>query len=150
MNLKRSTIAVLSGIFSVMAILSMPVAAHEYEVVNGAINESLTGVPGDAEKGKETAIHRKKGNCLACHQMPIPEQQFHGEIGPDLAGVASRYTEGEIRARIVDPKLANKDTIMPAFHKYKGLFRVLEKFRGKTILSAQEVEDVVAYLMTLK
>ncbi len=147
---KRSTIAVLSGIVSVLALLSTPVSAHDYEVVNGTINSSLTGVAGDAAAGRETAIHRKKGNCLACHQMPVPEQQFHGEIGPSLVGVASRYSEGEIRARVVDPKLANPDTIMPAFHKSAGLFRVLEKFRGKSILSAQEVEDIVAYLMTLK
>jgi len=147
---KRSTIAVLSGIVSVLALLSTAVSAHDYKVVNGAINSSLTGSAGDAAKGKETAIHRKKGNCLACHQMPIPEQQFHGEIGPSLVGVASRYSEGEIRARVVDPKLANPDTIMPAFHKWTGLLRVIDKFKGKPILSAEDVEDVVAYLMTLK
>lgn len=149
MNQRRLTTAVMAGIFVVLATLSAPVIAHDYKVVDGAINESLTGMAGDATKGREVAIHRKKGNCLACHQMPIPEQQFHGEVGPDLDGVASRYTEGEIRARVVNPKLANEDTIMPAFHNTEN-FRVLKKFRGKAILSAEEVEDVVAYLMTLK
>ena len=149
MNQRRPSIAVLAGVLVVLATLSAPVIAHEYEVVDGAIMTSLTGVAGDADKGREIAIQRKKGNCLACHQMPIPEQQFHGEVGPDLEGVADRYSEGELRARVVNPKVANSDTIMPAFHKTDN-FRVLEKFRGKAILSAQEVEDVVAYLMTLK
>ena len=123
----------------------------KFEVKDGeSIVKSLTGKKGDAKKGRETAIHRKKGNCLACHVLPIPEQPFHGKIGPDLNGVASRYTAGEIRLRIVDPKIINEDTIMPAFYKKDGLHRVLKKFVGKTLVSAQDVEDMVAYLMTLK
>lgn len=150
MSLRTTVFTVFSSAaFAAFIIFASPVSAHEYTVVNDAINESLTGVPGDAAAGKKTVIHRKKGNCLACHQMPIPEEQFHGEVGPDLAGVASRYTEGEIRARIVDPKLMNPDTIMPAFHKWNGLLRVLDEFKGTTMLSAQEIEDVVAYMMTL-
>ena len=82
--------------------------------------------------------------------MPIPEQPYHGKIGTDLNGAGSRYTEGELRLRIVNSKVLNRDTIMPAFHKWKGLHRVLKKFRGKTILTAEEVEDVIAYVMTLK
>jgi sulfur-oxidizing protein SoxX len=122
-----------------------------YKVVgDNSIPKSLTGKTGDAKKGRATAINRKKGNCLGCHKMPIPEQQFHGLVGPDLAGVAGRMSEGEIRARIVDPKLVNPDTIMPAFYKSKGFTRVLKKFQGKTIISAQDVEDIVAYLKTLK
>jgi sulfur-oxidizing protein SoxX len=122
-----------------------------YKVVDGkSIPKSLTGKPGDPKKGRATAINRKKGNCLGCHKMPIPEQQFHGEVGPDLAGVASRLSEGEIRARIVNPKLANPETIMPAFYRTKGLHRVLKGFKGKTIISAQDVEDIIAYLQTLK
>lgn len=126
-------------------------SAVAYKVVGGnSIPKSLTGKPGDAKKGRATAINRKKGNCLGCHKMPIPEQQFHGLVGPNLAGIAGRMSEGEIRARIVNPKLANPDTIMPAFYKSKGFTRVLKKFEGKTVISAQDVEDIVAYLKTLK
>ncbi len=122
-----------------------------YKVVDEtSIPTSLTGKAGDVKKGRKLAIHRKKGNCLACHKMPIPEQQFHGTIGPDLAGVASRYSEGELRLRLVDPKVVNEDTIMPSFYRNAGYTAVLKKFKGKTVVGAQDVEDMVAYLMTLK
>jgi len=122
-----------------------------YEVVDETtIPQPLTDQPGDPAMGREVAIHRKKGNCLACHILPIPEQSFHGEIGPDLSGVGSRYDEAELRLRVVDAKIVNPDTIMPAFYKNEGLHRVADNFAGKSILSAQEVEDVVAYLLTLK
>jgi len=131
-----------------------PAAADElvaYKVVGGEkIPDSLTGSPGDPAKGRQVAINRKLGNCLACHKMPISEQQFHGEVGPNLAGVAGRLSEGELRLRVVDPKKVNPDTIMPAFYRNSGLHRVMEKFQGKTILNAEQVEDVVAYLMSLK
>jgi len=91
-----------------------------------------------------------QGNCLACHVLPIPEQQFHGDVGPDLSESAGNLSEGEIRLRIVNPKVVNPDTIMPAFYRNDGFERVLKNFQGKTMLSAQQVEDVVAYMMTLK
>ena len=122
-----------------------------YEVVDeNAIPQALTDQPGDPENGREVAIHRKKGNCLACHVMPIPEQSFHGEIGPDLNGVASRYDAGELRLRLVDPKVVNPGTIMPSYYRNDGYHRVLKDFEGKTLLTAQEVEDIIAYLQTLK
>lgn len=122
-----------------------------YDVVDGiSIPKSLTGQPGDAARGREVAIDRKLGNCLACHKLPIPEQPFHGEVGPNLAGIGGVLSEGELRLRVVDPKVLNPDTMMPAFYRSSGLHRVMDKFEGKTILSAQDVEDVIAYLMTLK
>jgi sulfur-oxidizing protein SoxX len=111
-----------------------------YNIVDEiSIPKPLTDQPGDPVKGREVAINRKKGNCLACHVMPIPEQSFHGEIGPDLTGVGSRYKIGELRLRVVDPKTLNPDTMMPAFYRNDG-----------TILGPQEVEDLLAYLMSLR
>jgi sulfur-oxidizing protein SoxX len=133
------------------AVADNAVPLAKFEITDGeSIAQSLTGQPGDPVKGRAVAIHRKKGNCLACHAMPAPEQQFHGNIGPDLAGVADRYSAGEIRLRLVDATIINEDTIMPAFYRNAGLHRVLKKFKGKTVLSAQEIEDVLAYLLTLK
>ena len=139
---------------ALVAMTVLPASAEEavaYKIVDGSeISKSLTAVPGDPVRGRKVAVDRKLGNCLACHKLPIPEQPFHGEVGPDLAGVADRYSEGEIRLRIVDPKVLNSETIMPAFYRIQGFERVMKKFQGKTMLNAQQVEDVVAYLMTLK
>ncbi len=149
------TLAVFAaGLALSVAISANAIAAEKmmmkYMVIDGAIAKSLTGKSGDPAKGRKVAINRKQGNCLACHVMPIPEQPFHGNAGPDLNGVASRLTEGEIRLRIVNPKVVNPDTFMPAFYRKDGLHRVMKKFQGKTILSAKQVEDLVAYTMTLK
>jgi sulfur-oxidizing protein SoxX len=118
--------------------------------VDDGIPKSLTGKPGDPKKGRATAIHRKKGNCLACHAMPAPEQADHGNIGPDLAGVADRYSQAELRLRLVNAKLINPDTLMPSYYKKTGFHRIQKKWKGKTIISAQDVEDILAYLVTLK
>ena len=115
-----------------------------------SIPKSLTGKAGDAEKGRALAINRKKGNCLACHAMPIPEQQFHGETGPTLHGVGNRLSEGELRLQLVNSKVTNENTLMPSFYRTFGFNRPLKGFSGKPILEAQEVEDIVAYLKTLK
>ncbi len=127
------------------------VAPGDVKIVDGAIAASLTGEPGDAERGKAAFVGRKAGNCLACHVVTelLDEQQFHGEIGPPLDGVADIYSAAELRAQIVDSKVANPATIMPAFYRETGLNRVPDAFKG-TILSAQQVEDIVAYLGTLK
>ena len=123
----------------------------QWRQVGYAIPEPLAGLKGDATRGRRLVIDRSKGNCLACHRLPIPEEEFHGTVGPSLYGVASRLTEGQIRLRVVDEKRLNPATIMPGYHRHpKHFHRVAEAWRGKTILSPQEVEDVVAYLMTLK
>jgi sulfur-oxidizing protein SoxX len=151
--LVKRTLAVVAIGGSLALWLSSPASAADlikYQINNDAIATSLTGKAGDPVNGKKLATNRKKGNCLACHSMPIPEQAFHGNIGPDLKGISSRYSEGELRLRIVNPKVLNSETIMPAFYKADGFNRVMKKFVGKTIITAQEVEDIVAYLMTLK
>lgn len=144
----------MAGLLAAFAFVSGDAGAEELAKFsikdNNSIPQSLTGQPGDPENGRQVAIHRQKGNCLACHVMPIPDQPFHGQVGPDLAGVGSRYSIAELRLRVVNPKYTNPDTIMPAFFRTDGLHRVLKKFDGQPMLTAQEVEDVVAYLATLK
>ena len=105
---------------------------------------------GDPQRGRAIVANRQVGLCLLCHTAPIPEERFQGDLAPDLRGVGSRLSAAEIRARIVDPSKANPDTIMPAYYKTEGLSRVAPSFQGKTILSAEQIDDVVAYLVTLK
>jgi len=117
----------------------------------GAVAMSLTGVAGDPAKGREVAMNRKLGNCLACHMNEdMAEQSFHGEVGPPLDGAADRWSEAELRGIVSNSKMVFEDTIMPAFYRDTGFTRPLDKFEGKSILDAQQVEDVVAYLLTLK
>jgi sulfur-oxidizing protein SoxX len=123
---------------------------RSYMVVGNAIPDSLTGAPGDPVRGKAIVTSRQTGLCLLCHSAPLPEEKFQGTIGPDLAGSGSRYAEGELRLRIVDSRRLNPDTIMPSYYRLDGLERVAPAFRGKTVLTAQQIEDVVAFLETLR
>ena len=116
-----------------------------------AIDEPLCGLSGDPVRGRALAVDSHAGNCLACHRMPIPEEEFQGTVGPPLHGVGARYTEGQIRLRIVDERQVNPMTIMPGFYRDPGLAnRVADRYWGHTFLEAQQVEDLVAYLVTLK
>ncbi len=118
---------------------------------DGMVSTSLTGAAGDPVEGRKVFMNRKLGNCLACHEnSDMPEQPFHGEVGPMLDGAGDRWSEGELRGIVSNAKQMFPDTIMPAFYIDSGYERPLEKFDGKSILSAQQVEDVVAYLLTLK
>ncbi len=121
-------------------------------IKDGAFTKSLTGSAGDAAKGKKTFANRKLGNCLACHvNKDMADKPFHGEIGPALDGVAGRYDENQLRAILINSKMVlGEDTMMPSFYRLKNGVRTLKKFQGKTILNAQQVEDVLAYLKTLK
>jgi sulfur-oxidizing protein SoxX len=124
----------------------------DVKIVDGELAQSLTGQPGDAAKGRDWFMGRKLGNCLACHQnSDLKDQPYHGEVGPSMDGVADRWNEAQLRAIVVNSKQAlHEDTIMPAFFKDSGFFRVNKKFAGKTILTGQQIEDIVAYLKTLK
>ncbi len=118
---------------------------------DGQVMASLTGVAGDPAVGKKVTINRKQGNCLACHvNNDASDQFFHGEVGPPLDGAADRWDEAQLRGILVNSKMTFEDTIMPSFYRTKNGARTLKKFQGKTILTAQQVEDVVAYLKTLK
>ena len=117
----------------------------------GAIQASLSGAAGDAANGRKVFMNRKLGNCLACHaNSDMSDQQFHGEVGPPLDGVGDRWAEAELRGILTNSKKVFEGTIMPSFYVEAGYNRPLEKFAGKPILTAQQVEDVIAYLMTLK
>lgn len=147
----KHTSVMLAAILLAGTASAAEVAPQEVAFEDGAVSQSLTGVPGDAENGRKVFLNRKKGNCLACHaNSDMEDQPFHGEIGPSLDGVADRMNEAELRGMLVNSKMVYDGTIMPAFYRADGFVRPLDKFKGKTILSAQEVEDVVAYLLTLK
>lgn len=141
------------------AMVVSPAAAEEvtinepglvpYTIVDFAIPKPLTDQAGDPVSGKQVFVHRQKGNCLTCHTAPIPEQQFHGNVGPDLRGVANRMTAGEMRLRIAHPRFVNPETTMIPMYKIEPQTQVKKAFKDKPLLTAQEVEDVVAYLQTL-
>ena len=120
-----------------------------YVVSGDAIDEPLTAVPGNPDKGREVVTGRD-ANCLLCHTVPEPGQRFMGNVAPPLAGVGSRLTSAQIRLRVVDPTRVKPDVAMPAYHRTHGLDRVMEQYRGKPVLDAQQIEDVVAYLSTLR
>lgn len=109
----------------------------------------LSGARGDPVRGRALVANRQVGLCLLCHSGPFPEERLQGDLAPDLRR-AARLTEGQIRQRLVDPRKANAASIMPAYFRTEGLTRVAPAFRGKTLLSAEQIEDIVAYLMTLR
>jgi sulfur-oxidizing protein SoxX len=125
-------------------------AVKSYVVVGDGIPAPLTSTPGDPARGKAIVTNRQVGLCLLCHSGPFPEEKFQGDLAPSLAGAGSRLTVSELRLRMVDGSRLNPDTIMPAYYKTEGLQRVAPTFAGKTVLSAQQIEDVVAFLATLK
>ena len=114
------------------------------------IPASLSGAKGDAARGRAIVVNRQLGLCLLCHSGPFPEERFQGNIGPDLNGIGARLSEGQIRLRVADPGRLNPATLMPAYFRSEGLTRVAPAFEGKSMLGAEQVEDVVAFLMTLK
>jgi sulfur-oxidizing protein SoxX len=120
-------------------------------VTDYAIEKPLCGYVGNAERGKAIASDGSKGNCLACHQLPIEGIEAYGTIGPPLAGIGSRQSEGFIRLRVVDTRNINPMSIMPGFYRDPGLInRPGKPYKGRTFLTAQQVEDVIAYLVSLK
>ena len=120
-----------------------------YRIVDGTIPEPLTTQPGDPARGRRIVLDRDGGDCTICHAMPLPQREFHGTVGPPLDGIGRRATPGTLRLRLVDPKAFNPETIMPAYYKVAGLHRVLERYRARAILTAQQIEDIIAYLLTL-
>ncbi len=141
----RAVVVVLAALVGVGG-LSLGLAGDSASVMPPA----PTAQPGDVERGRRIALDSQRGDCVICHAMPLPERRFHGTLGLPLDGVGSRYSAAELRLRLVNPKLFNPATIMPAYATTRGLHRVLERYRGKPILNAQELEDVLAYLLSLR
>ena len=121
-----------------------------YTVVGDAIPAPLSEGPGDPVRGRAIVVNRQVGLCLLCHTGPFPDQTFQGTLAPSLAGAGSRWTAGQLRLRVVDASRLNPDTIMPPYYRTEGLTRVAPSFAGKPVLSAEQIEDVVAFLATLR
>jgi len=120
-----------------------------YEIVGDAIPKPLTATPGDPARGRAIVVNRRLGLCLLCHSGPFAEEKLQGNLAPDLNGTGSRWSVGQLRLRLVDARRLNPETIMPPYYRIDGLDRVAPAFRDKPIFSAQQIEDVVAFLATL-
>jgi L-cysteine S-thiosulfotransferase len=139
---------VIGALAAVMLTAAPQASLPPYQIVGDAIPASLTGSPGDAARGRAIMLDRRLGACLLCHSGPFPEEKFQGTLAPDLSGTGSRWSTGQLRLRLVDATRLNPDTIMPSYYRVDGLTRVGDAWRGKPILSAQQIEDVVAFLST--
>lgn len=145
--------------FSRLAASALSLAAAEvcnaadiasFVVIGDAIAEPLDGLVGDAARGRAIVANRQMGLCLLCHQAPIAEERFQGNLSMNLAGVGSRVSAGQLRLRLVDARKLNPATIMPSYYRADNLVRVNPAFKDRTIFTAQQIEDVVAYLTTLR
>lgn len=138
----------------ILLVNGVPLAAAQpmmsYVVSGDSIPQSLSGKPGDAMRGRAIVTNRQKGLCLLCHSGPFAEERFQGDLAPSLVGAGSRWNEGQLRLRMVDSRRLNAETIMPSYYRIDGLHRVGAAWRDRPVLSAEEIEDVVAFLLTLK
>ena len=142
------------GTWIAAALLALPgpagaQALRPYAIVGDAIPEPLTNARGDVARGRALVVERSS-TCILCHSGPFPEQKFQGDLAPGLAGAGSRWSEGQLRLRLVDGSRLNEATIMPSYYRVDGLARVGPNWRSKPILSAEQIEDIVAYLVTLR
>jgi sulfur-oxidizing protein SoxX len=151
--LARLTSSIVGGCLAV-ALPTLPCFAggeelKPYTVTGDSITESLTGAPGDAIRGRKLIVERTN-TCILCHSGPFPEEKFQGDLAPNLAGSGSRWSVPQLRLRLVDASRLNPGTIMPSYYRIDGLERVAPNWRDKPILSAEQIEDIVAYLATLR
>jgi len=132
-------------------VLALPLAAGATTAAGDSLAEPLPGATvGDATRGRAIVADRRLGLCLLCHGGPIPEERFQGNLAPDLAGAGARWNAAQLRQRLVNPRALNPESIMPAYYRTEGLAQVGRAWAGKPILNAQQIEDVVAYLATLR
>jgi sulfur-oxidizing protein SoxX len=134
------------------AIVSLATSTASFAQSSSAleINAPLVSQPGDVVRGRAIVLSRQSGLCILCHSGPFPEERFQGNMAPDLGVSAQRLTASQLRARIVDASVFNLETIMPAYYRAAELNRVASGYAGKTLLTGQEIEDVVAFLVSLK
>ena len=130
------------------ALLSSPLFAQSSD--KDVILASLSGQPGDATRGRAIVLSRQTGLCILCHSGPFPEERFQGNLAPDLAVSAARLSKEQLRARIVDASQFNPESIMPSYYRKDHFTRVAPQYAGKPILSGQDIEDVVEFLVSLK
>lgn len=157
--MKRTTMALAAFVAGTGLALAEDIAPGDVQFDGYEVQASLTGAPGNPEEGRKVVTSKSMGNCIACHAAEdYADQQFGGEVGPPLDGVADRWTEAELRGIVANAKIAFDGTVMPAFYKVDGYTRLGDAFTGKAwpadkpvtpLLSAQQIEDAVAYLMTL-
>ena len=151
MRLAKSVFQMATMWFALAMLAACPAGAQAlrpYVIVGDAIPEPLIA-RGDATRGRALVVERTS-TCILCHNGPFPEQKFQGDLAPNLAGTGSRWSEGQLRLRLVDAASLNEATIMPSYYRVDGLHRVGPAWRGKPILSAEQIEDIVAYLVTLR
>src|SRR5437763_716787 len=149
---KRSADAAVAGLAALLTSTGAvsPEELRPYTILGDAIPASLTGAAGDPVRGRAIVVDRRLGACLLCHTGPFPEEKFQGTLAPNLSGAGSRWSEGQLRLRLVDPTRLNPDTIMPAYYRVEGLTRGGLAWRGKPIVTTEQIEDVIAFLLTLR
>ncbi|WP_407159553.1 sulfur oxidation c-type cytochrome SoxX [Bradyrhizobium sp. STM 3557] len=144
--------AKLLPVTACLAALASPAVAQSlasYTVSGDGIEQPLTDMPGDAARGRALVAERSS-TCILCHSAPLPEVRFQGDLAPNLAGAGSRWSVPQLRLRLVDAARLNPATIMPSYYRTDGLERVGRTWQGKPILTAEQIEDIVAYLATLR
>ena len=138
-------------VLAISSLLILPISSVGQVIWNAdTVQMPLSPNPGDPIKGRSLVTSRQTGLCVLCHAGPFPEERFQGNLALDLRLSIANLSPGQLRARLVDPSKSNSNTIMPAYFKTEHLQRVAPQFAGKTVLTGQEIEDVVAYLLTIQ
>ena len=133
-----------------MSVMTVAVAAASWLVVADGMPQPLSALPGDATRGRAIVVDRQRGLCLLCHSGPFPEERTPGNLSTNLTGAGKRWSVAQLRLRVADARVLNPDSLMPSFHRVEGLTRVGAAWRDKPVLDAQQLEDVVAFLATLR
>jgi sulfur-oxidizing protein SoxX len=152
-SLAFQLIAALAGLATAIGVSAAEIGPGnlaKFRVIADGIPEAIGGTIGNAERGRTLILGRESANCVLCHTLPDPGVRFSGNLGPSLGGVARKFSVAQLRLRVVDNTRVKPTTVMPSYYRIEGLDRVAGGYRGKPILAAEQVEDIVAYLATLK